>query len=569
MITNSSDSATETLVSFCRETDGRPDALVVQQCVAQGANFLAQCPRRFLPILHHFTQHGLIDCVIACLSTERAIDFTVTNNKWDVTVFHCLCEENSPETAATLLRLFLDRLRKNPQDTVDWSLTDIDGHNFVSSVALYQQLSHLWPIFKDSPAFEKMPQPVSLCVAWAHDLEGLEKEDQKYFTVESNLIRTNAATRELNKLCKTKIQDINPSLVKHWVDAGADISFWDPIMNKPIFHFLISHGLVECVNACLSTSDVIDFTSGDGWGWTPMHFVCPKSCGVMEAVSIMRLIVHRIETHPQDVVSWDKKSRDGYDFLSCAAKYQKLSALWPVVMNMPYFADHVDPIPLSKPVWKYDWEELGDEQTFFVVEQEMIMAERCTAELVRKCELEEWKPAAASVKEMVLKGADVCFTDPEMNKPILHHFINTGLVECVEACLESPNPIDFTVTAEYGWTVLHYMMVHNTASVVTDILRLIVRRLESYTSDIVDWFQKDDDGNDFISYAGYYNKLSDVWPIVHNLVPFKDVIKTSNKIALTLSVDADCWRSLGDSQSHFLPMKGISTKRIAQNADTL
>lgn len=567
MATSSADTATEILVNLCRDTDGYPDVRIVQQCVQEGANFLTQCPRRFLPILHHFTQHGLVDCVVACLQTSRPIDFTVTNNKWDVTVFHCICEENSPETAATLLRLFLDRLRNHPEDVVDWSLKDIDGHNFVSSVAMYQLLSHLWPIIKETPEFEKMPQPVSLCVAWAHDLEGLESEDQKYFTLEGDLIRSSLATRALNKLCKTKVQNIDPSSVQRWVDAGADIGFWDPIMNKPIFHFFVFHGLVECVAACLSTPNIIDFTAGDGWGWTPLHFTCPKSCGIKEAVAIMQLIVERIESHPEDIVAWDKKSNDGYDFISCAAKYQKLSVLWPVVMHMPYYSDHVEPIPLTKPVWKYDWDELGDEQTCFVMEQEMITAERCTAELVRNCEIKEWKPDANSVRESVLKGADICFTDPEMNKPILHHFVYTGLVECVEACLETLHPIDFTVTAEYGWTVLHYLTVHNPPSVVAEILQLILRRLESHhTIDMVNWFQKDEDGNDFISYAGYYNKLPIIWPLVRNLPSF--TTEMSNRITLTLPVHPDSWRYLGEWQANFILMKGISTRRDHQHIIT-
>lgn len=552
--------ATEELTSLCRNNDD-VNPSDVRRLVKEGADFFSQCPGRFMPILHHFTLKGMIECVKACLASSASIEFTITNNKWEKTVFHCVCEENNVETAKILLELLLERLESHSTDHFDWEQEDLEERNFISSVAHYQQLAALWPVIATTRYYTSvmsLERQIPIRLAWEHDWQALG-ESARHFTISGSLIRANKHTRELAALCKSR-EFPDPLFVRACVKNGADIGFVHPdLYRKSLLDYFISNGLVECVAACLSTPSPIDFTAGDEWGWTPLHLVCVKRNSAETARSILQLIVRRIELHPNDKVSWGKVSEDGYDFISCAAKYQKLSAVWPVVRDMPFYADMLTPLNLTGGLWLYDWEELGKEQESFCLVGEIIQADRCTAELVRCCEVHEWTPSAERVTTFVREGSDVCFLAPDMNKPILHHFIFTGQVECVYACLQTKSRIDFTVAAEFGWTVLHYLCVHNPPATASAIFSHILARLNHNPGDIIDWAAKDDDGNDFISYAGYYQKLSVLWPLAREVPYF--TVSENQCIHLRLPVLEEDFSTLGGEQSKFVLHKGFSKKR--------
>eukprot|EP00796_Vickermania_ingenoplastis_P005287 gene5287-3792_t len=537
---------------FCADTNGKPPASAVQECVLGGADFMAQCPRQFMPFLHHFVFSGLSDCVTACLTIPFPIDFSITNNKWERSVFHCVCAQNNPSTATEILTMLLARLGNHPEDIVDWTQTDTNEETFLSSVAHHQQLSSLWPLIKTVPYFGSGGGH-AIRVAWKHDWEALGEERNQLIVGE--LISASSATLGLIQACKSSTPAVHE--VQRCVDNNADVCFWDLDMNKPLLHHLIENSHVECVAACLTTRRPIDFTAGDDWGWTPLHFVCPKRVLWEAAAEMMRLMVWRIETHPADVVQWTLVSHDGYDILSCAAKYQKLSCIWPLISHMAEFADHVDPFPLQG-VWLYDWENLGGDQEYFTVNPSAIVrADRVTADLVRHCELHPSDPDEHYVRESVQRGADICFTGPEMNKPLLHHFIVNGFVECTASCLDTERPIDFTIAAEYGWTPLHYLCVHNTEKAAEVILTLILDRLKRCPQDPVDWRFKDEDGHDFISYAANYRKLSVLWPLLKKAQLPAYQIRGTGVIQISLPADRNDWEKLVDDQRFFELKKGF------------
>eukprot|EP00796_Vickermania_ingenoplastis_P007703 gene7703-5405_t len=103
--------------------------------------------------LHHFIQRGSIASVAACLQSPLTIDFTRTG--WcHNTVFHLVCFRENCDGAAVrdagpqgacetpgdaahreaveILRLLVDRLAAHPEDTVDFSLPDYLGSDFIS-----------------------------------------------------------------------------------------------------------------------------------------------------------------------------------------------------------------------------------------------------------------------------------------------------------------------------------------------------------------------------------------------------------------------------------------------------
>lgn len=552
-------SASVELQDLCRRAHGFPDSEEVQCLVSKGAEVFLQCPGYFMPLLHHFILHGKEDCVAACLSTPSPIDFTITRNQQEWTVFHCVAQRNSPEVSQRLLSLLFDRLQNHVEDKVDFNAEDLNFDNFLSSVARYHQLCDLWPYIKERIPLSELI-PISLNSAWEDDWNALRKEEQKHFCLTSHrMFQGNEATRKLSTCCRLQGEKVTSNEVDSFIANGADITFRDPDMDYPIFHFFISKGMVDCVISCLNTSKAIDFTVADDWGWTPLHFVCVKRNTAEVASIMMAHIVDRIERSPEDIVSFSSASKDGYDFISCAARYEKLTALWPLVRRIPYFEDKMEPIPLKRPVWRYDWEELGEsEQIKFTLAAGMIDASRSTTMLVRECELSGWSPELKKVKELVANGADIFFVDLDMNKPILFHFIVNKMVDVVDICLtHASHTLDFTTTGEFEMTALHCIACCSTCLGDTDsdpstdtlrMLSLVLHRLSTHPSDTVNWEQKDEHGYDFISYAAYYGNLSSFWDLIKNIPPFST---RTSEIELFLPVDRRDWEKMEGEQKHF------------------
>lgn len=554
--------ATEDLVQLCRNSEDHPDAFLVASCLERGAYIFAQFPGRFLPIIHSFTLLGLEDCLEVCLQVKYPIDFTQTRNKWNFTVFHCISEENSPEVSARVLRLLIRRIEEHPDDLVDWGAKDNEGYDCIGLVAHFQQLSVLWGLFKRIPFFSTLSAPLLLSSVWEHDWESLG-EERKHFQLLEDLIRANPATRALAFVSKKSLYSADPKVVEEYVKDGADVLFWDPDMNRPLLHHFVATGQVECVRLCLMSELMLDLTKGDNYGWTPLHYVCVLRNSNEDTIKMLEYFVERVESHPGDKVSWGQMSNDNYDFLSCAAKYQKLSVVWPIVREVPYFADLLHFIELTKSVWKYDWEALGDQQKNFVASSGQIEADLPTGWLVQDCERWEWRPDPEIVLKWSLQGADICFSHKEMSKPILHHFVSSGQVRCVESCLKTTRSIDFTTSAEYGWTPLHYTPRHENKEITVELVKLFISRLASNLGDVIDWFQQDDDGNDFISYAAYYHKLTSIWPLIKNIAAFRSRIELGESIFLLMPVPEDEWSSLDEDQRWFTLKKGFRRNIVA------
>lgn len=237
--------------------------------------------------------------------------------------------------------------------------------------------------------------------------------------------------------------------VSHAGRSGRRLAF-------PLLHYLAYRGCVEAVKACLAAClQPIDFTLPDGRGRTLLHVVCDEVVSGTATHEMLQAVVRRLETHPEDVVDWERRDHLRQGVLKRAAENQKLSVVWPLLNNVPQIADR--PFALSF-VWRADWDRLSDDEKlehFTVKPHRIIEADPPTARL---CQL-SWQPEAKSseIEPCVREGADVCY-GKWGETTVLQSFMAQGRVDAVRACLMTSRPIDFTACDERGRTLLHWLV---------------------------------------------------------------------------------------------------------------
>eukprot|EP00796_Vickermania_ingenoplastis_P003785 gene3785-2676_t len=273
-----------------------------------------------------------------------------------------------------------------------------------------------------------------------------------------------AATTQLVALCVSpNVSLASPrqleSTIRRLVERGADVGFCGPGMKQPILHHFISLGMVECVRACLETQRPVDFTAVDH----PCRLNSPLLCCFRSpesarSISVLRLLVERITSHPLDVVNWGQKNQLGNDILNAAAAVGRLSAVWEVVRSVPYFCDysllHGKPMVLHRKPARWDWNMLGEEQQARFSLLNGLLDD--TLALARLCK--EKLPSPWAMESCVEAGADVLFHGAGLHMPILHTLICRGLVPCVGACLQTSRALTLTrrgTRAVIGFSPLH------------------------------------------------------------------------------------------------------------------
>lgn len=365
------------------------------------------------------------------------------------------------------------------------------------------------------------------------------------------------STKELVKRCRSS-KRTSAGEWNRLIENGADVSVNGPSMLMPVLSQLVIIPDIEGIRACMNSNLPLDFSLTDGHGNTPLHCICHENVSDLCAKEILSLFVLRLETHPLDKCDWGIVNHHGDDFLSLVASRQLLSVLFPLLKNVPFYADSVAPLPITRKVWQWDWEQLSPEdQANLKIPDEIIKADRYTSKLFKLAN--EDFPDLTEVQNCVKNGADVCFHVPGSYWPILHRFIFAGNVECVAACLKSPNPINFTCTDRYKCTPLHFICrnsLDNKKSEV-EILRLILDRLDSgLNSDSVNWEQQNSVGMDFLHHVVFSERLSVVWPIVKKRVSyFRD---HSFPIPITCRIYRSDWNQLTpEEQQQFEPHAGF------------
>lgn len=297
-------------------------------------------------------------------------------------------------------------------------------------------------------------------------------------------------TEALIALCHESSWKPDIEAVRQYVCDGANIFSSGSGLYESLLHTFIKECHVEGVRACLETASTLDFSVTGSHNQTVLHCLCQSQIENEDTAAMLRAIIERFETHPHDRINWLQRDEYGNDFLTSAAINQKLSLVWELVKDVPFFADLTDPIALTETVWRWDWENLGNEKVYFCLDDADIEeAERSTGDLVKLSRLTS--PNIEKIKIAVSDGADVLYEDfqsPGNIVRVLHHFMWKGNVGAVKACYSTTRVIDFSVRDLYHSTAIRYIWYNSkTLETVTSLLQLTLERLLTHPDDHVDW----------------------------------------------------------------------------------
>lgn len=411
-------------------------------------------------------------------------------------------------------------------------------------------------------------------------------------------------TQELLSLCESSDWNPEPAAVKSCVRRGANILFRGPKMHDPILATLVSKGRCEAVEACLLTLPVasedpplLDLTlTGDG-DRTALHWIFERSNSDETVKKMLKTFITRIDMEQKKkgsgggvLVDWGQMDWEGEDVLSRAGRNQQLSLTWfiikphvfaPTLPPSPEEEEKLEenekkplygsilPIPLHGEFWAWDWESLGSDRDFFYFQNlvecdatdsgntwrmksrceknasRLIKGDRASGLLYRTCMS---FPDPALVARLVGEGADVLFSSPDLNNPILNTFMKEGHVECVAACLQTPRSLDLTKMDYAGGTPLRYICfgAHNGPDKVRQLLNLFIDRLaDTSKGDCVDWEFVDSMCGNFCSLAAFCGDLALVTAVLkERQVPF--FVNHAGPIQLTWTLNESDWNALSE-----------------------
>lgn len=354
--------ATKRLWQVLEESKWVPELQVLRECVEDGADVLYTPDIEFrIPILHKLAYLGNVEAFRQCLETRRNLNFDLLCE--GDTVMHYLGESNEMsyrgEQTVAMVRAVCDRLALHPNDRLDWSLKNEHDKDFLDLVCEKQLLCLVWPIITDVPYFADYTSPIPLCVVWSWEWEALGEEERAYFDISAaEVICGSEVTGRLWKISHSISLDVEE--VRECVALGGDVMFSPyPDKKMPILLDLAYFGQVEAFRVCLETRHPLDFNKRDYDGGTVMHFIASSQMISDEAATtLVRAICERLLAHAgKDRLDWG--SRNGYDedFLTLAARSHRLSAFWPSLRALPFFAHGRFSLPA---VWLWDWEALGE-----------------------------------------------------------------------------------------------------------------------------------------------------------------------------------------------------------------
>lgn len=163
---------------------------LVENCVADQANFLFQGDGLKRPILHEIMRRGDIGALRIALSTNQPLDFTAQDCDGCTPLHWIFCGDKT----AGLLNTILDRVQITHRhlDRIDWSMKDNRGNDFMSSSAYYGSLGMIWDILKSRRVhfFQKYKGRFEVGKAVRlGDMEQIARKDRERFYFPSDIQR--------------------------------------------------------------------------------------------------------------------------------------------------------------------------------------------------------------------------------------------------------------------------------------------------------------------------------------------------------------------------------------------
>lgn len=305
------------------------------------------------------------------LSTDRGIDFTVTDTHYGRNPFHWVCRHTLSERDTRLmLGSMIDHIQNHPTDDfVDLTQRDGIGLTFFTLAGFCLKVSVVWPLIRSSPPLLALTQPllpIPLHSIWQWDWEALGVEGQGYFTIaDAHVIEADKATGHLAKLSWENTKP-DPTEVGACVKAGANVNFKDPKAEQNLLGMFLYYGAVECVRECLSTTTAIDFTATGKYGYTALHAICVYNGEPEKVAALVHLLLDRLEHFPGvDLIDWGQKDETGKDFITYCGQCGMLSVVWPIIKQRGVLfylsTDRDEPILIASKVYLSDWNQLTKE----------------------------------------------------------------------------------------------------------------------------------------------------------------------------------------------------------------
>lgn len=243
-----------------------------------------------------------VDVFTECLATPNPIDFTALDFRGD-TILHVIAEHTQllSEEAVAMIRAVCDRIQRHPADTVDFSLKNRNGEDFLGVVARNQLLSGVWSFLQEMPYYADATEPFTVREVWEWDLQALERDEQACFLPASTL-RVSAPTAKLWKLCGMSDVSRYVERIDQWVKEGADVMWRTKkgviARGQSILYRIIGHSSTpEPFLLCLQTPRRIDF-SHRYYGNTILHRIAER--GAVVGLPLLRAVVRRTSLSTMD-----------------------------------------------------------------------------------------------------------------------------------------------------------------------------------------------------------------------------------------------------------------------------
>lgn len=282
-------------------------------------------------------------------------------------------QRHSATEASTVLRLIVNRLQDHQDESLDWNLCvrEAARHGLLSICVPYLEATLSASTTAGPPPFS-IPDKM-----WDFDWKEVQQRiphSGKYFQCErTSFCVGGPITAALWRLLSFHTLPSLP-LVEEYVKQGAEISVRGSVPDGTLLHLMLRRCSSIVVRTALcAVPGAVDFnvTEDRYPSHTPLHLLCTRA-DPMEATSVLEVVIERLQQHAMDGVDFGQKRSGGLDFISLAAFFERLALFWPVVHEMPFFADNTRGIILLGKVYQKDWCALGvDEQSFFVCPQQL------------------------------------------------------------------------------------------------------------------------------------------------------------------------------------------------------
>lgn len=531
----------------------------VQRYMEDGANVISRFTCQRTTIFHRLVEKGSVECVQAVLTTAQPIDFTV-NAEYEGAPFHLLCHRSNREEVAAILQLIVDRLKKHPEDKVDFNPIG-KVSDFISYAARCHRLSLFWVPLRKLPFFAEYdgPIPINARVHWRDWLE-LSAKERSRFRLNRGIECSPESTTRLQRMCAST-HEPNPLFVLQCVDQCADIFAHRPGTDMTVLERFLRDGSMACVAACLQTANTISFTRplSDNVFESPFYHVTNAVEGKdyleivcqrrerQEIAPILKFIIERVKNHPGDYLCWD-------GFIETAVRYGVLSYCWPVLKIVPAFSSILDgSVSIKEPIQWEDWHRLpANERTKLRLSKGIVCSPESTAKLQDVCAATP-NPDPSAVLECVSQYADITADWPGTEFTIFQRFLREGSVACVVQCLQTANVIDFAPFLET------LCQRENFEESVT-LLRHIVDRLHLHPADSIRW-------ESFVDTVARFECLSRWWPHLKSIPFFADM---EGCIPVNVRVYYEDWVALAPEDRKLFRLDGglrcspESTARLQQ-----